>query len=139
MIGPKVAKPTAAAERDAYEIATLRDADTCQRCRRYCGPTARDHRKNRSQGGQTVASNLCVLGLGCHMWKTENPEDAVDDGWAVPGWPRADWRQWPARRWVKHPLGYLDLVWVLLDDVGGWEVIDETDARERMRQMGWEP
>jgi len=131
MIGPKTPKPTPAEERDPYEVATNRDADMCQRCRRNCGPTARDHRKNRSQGGWTVPSNLQVLGLGCHTWKTENPEDAISDGWAVPGWPTADWREWPARRWVPMVYG-LRLGWVIYDDTGSWTEITEAEAHERM-------
>ncbi|GLU91318.1 HNH endonuclease [Agromyces sp. NBRC 114283] len=133
MIGPKLARPTPAEERDAYELATLRDSDTCQRCRRAQG-TNRDHRKNRSQGGHTVASNLqllCGTGTtGCHGWVTSHPADAVADGWAVPGW--ADWREWPARRWVPGPWGALRLAWVLYDDEGAWVEIPEYEAHERM-------
>lgn len=142
-IRPKVAKPSKADERDAYELVTLRDNDTCQRCRRNCGGgvTSRHHRKNRSAGGLTVVSNLVVLGgtgtTGCHGEVTEHPEDAVRDGWAVPGWPRAEWREWPAARWVRHPVGYLELVWVLYDDEGEWTVIDEWSARGLMVTMGW--
>lgn len=129
--------PTAAEEADAYEVATNRDGNTCQRCLRDCGPIARDHRKNRGQGGWTVPSDLQCLGLGCHTWKTEHPEEAVAEGWAVPGWPRADWREWPARRWLKTERGTLRKSWVLYDDEGGWLEISETEARERMVSMGW--
>ncbi|MDQ0894451.1 HNH endonuclease [Agromyces ramosus] len=135
MIGPKLTPPTKAEERDAYDLATVRDLDSCQRCRRDCGPTARDHRRNRSQGGWTVPSNLQVLGLGCHAWKSEHPLSAVEDGWGVPGW--GDWREWPARRWVLSRLSYLELVWVIYDDAGKWAGISENDARERMTSMGW--
>lgn len=137
MIGPKLTPPTPREEREAYELVTLRDADTCQRCRRNCGPVSRDHRKNRSQGGWTVVSDLQCLGLGCHIWKTENPVDAVRDGWAVPGYARADWRKWPARRWVLTKLGYRSLEWVIYDDFGGWVLITEKEARLRMTSMGW--
>lgn len=138
MISPKAVKPTTAEEADAYEIATNRDADTCQRCLRHCGPVARDHRKNRGQeGGWTVASNLQCLGLGCHTWKTEHPEQAVTDGWAVPGYRMAVPREWPAARWVRTERGTLRKGWVLYDDAGGWVEITETEARERMVSMGW--
>lgn len=135
MIAPKVTPPTPRAEREAYELVTIRDADTCQRCRRNCGPVARDHRKNRSQGGWTVVSDLQCLGLGCHTWKTENPADAVADGWAVPAW--ADWREWPARRWLPTGFGTLRLAWVLYLDREGidgnwWIEIPEYEAHERM-------
>lgn len=138
MIGPKVAKPTPAEEADAYEIATNRDANTCQRCLRNCGPVARDHRKNRGQeGGWTIPSNLQCLGLGCHLWKTEHPEKAVAEGWAVPGYRMAVPSEWPARRWIKTELGTLRKAWVLYDDEGGWEEISEVLAHARMVSMGW--
>lgn len=134
MIAPKVAKPSKADEQTAYEIATLRDLDTCQRCRRNCGPSARDHRQNR-QSGNTVASNLQVLGLTCHQWKTEHPKQALEDGWAVPSW--ASPAEWPARRYVKTDAGTLRLAWCLLDDAGGVTEITEADALERMKGAGW--
>ncbi len=138
MIGPKARPPSAAEEADAYEVATNRDANTCQRCRRNCGPIARDHRKNRGQeGGWTIPSNLQCLGLGCHIWKTEHPEQAVADGWAVPGYRMAVPREWPAARWVRTERGTLRRAWVLYDDEGGWQEITETEARERMISMGW--
>lgn len=138
MISPKVATPTSAEEADAYEVATNRDANTCQRCLRDCGPVARDHRKNRSQPlGWTLPSNLQCLGLGCHQWKTEHPEQAVAEGWALPGYPRAVPREWPARRWLKTERGTLRKSWVLYDDEGGWAEIDDIEARRRMVSMGW--
>ncbi len=130
MIAPKVAPPTPREEREAYELVTLRDADTCQRCRRDCGPVARDHRKNRSQGGWTVPSNLQCLGRDCHAWKTEHPADAVTEGWAVPSW--ADWREWPARRWLRAEYVLLRAAWVLYDEHGGWVEIPDDEAHERM-------
>lgn len=138
MRGQKAVKPTPAEERDAYELATVRDRDTCQRCLRYCGPIARDHRKNRGQGGLTVPSNLQCLGLGCHTWKTEHPAQAVADGWAVPGYPMADPAEWPAFRWLPagRPATYRR-AWVLYDDAGGWVEVAEEEARDRMVSMGW--
>jgi len=134
VIGPKVPKPSAADERDAYELATLRDLDTCQRCRRNCGPSNRDHRQNRSQGGRTVVSNLQVIGgtgtTGCHGFITSHPEEATAEGWAVPGW--AVPADWPARRWVRGDAGILHLVWVLYSDDGEITEITEADAAERM-------
>lgn len=130
MIKPKVPKPSKADESDAYELATLRDNDTCQRCKRDCGPTARDHRVNRSQGGRTVVSNLQVLGLGCHKWATEHPADALADGWAAPG--HADPLAWPARRWIRMKLGILNLSWGQYDDAGGFKVIPDAEAMRLM-------
>lgn len=136
MILPKTAKPSKADETDAYEAATLRDDNTCQRCRRDCGRgfVSRDHRKNRSQGGLTVVSNLQCLGgtgnTGCHGWVTEHPRDALAEGWAVPSW--ADPAEWPARRYVRDRYGVVRLSWVLYKDDG--TVIPIT-AEEALRRM----
>jgi len=134
MIGPKPQKLTAAekrrAEGEAYELATLRDSGTCQRCRKNCGPVARDHRRNRSQGGLTVVANLQCLGLDCHTWKTDHPEKAIADGWAVPGW--VFWEEWPARRWLTTAWGAPRLGWVLYDDIGGWVEITDREAHYRI-------
>ena len=139
MIAPKTPKPTPAEERDAYELVTLRDAHTCQRCRRNCGPFNRDHRKNRSQGGQTRPSNLQGLGgtgcTGCHGWKTSHPAEAIAEGWAVPSW--GDPAKWPARRWIGTELGTVRLAWVLYDDAGGWLEVTDAEAMERMKGAGW--
>ncbi|MCI2959528.1 HNH endonuclease [Agromyces atrinae] len=129
MIAPKVPKPTAADERDAYELVTLRDDNTCQRCRRGCGPIARDHRQNR-QSGNTVVSNLQCLGLECHIWKTEHPRDALREGFAVPRYAVPS--EWPARRWVRTDLGTLRRAWVLYGDAGEIAEISETEAYDRM-------
>ena len=138
MIGPKIRKPSKADERDAYEHVTLRDNDTCQRCRRNCGGSNRDHRVNRSQGGRTVVSNLQVIGgtgtTGCHGWITEHPEDAVAEGWAAPGYATPS--EWPARRWLYGTAGLLRLAWVLYADDGGIAEIPEVEA---MRLMYGEP
>ncbi len=129
MIGPKVDQPTVADARRAYAIATERDGELCQRCLRYCGPLARDHRQNRMPGN-TVASNLNCLGLDCHIWKTEHPRAALEDGWAVPRW--ADPHEWPARRWFRTEVGTLRAGWALLDDLGGVHEISVDEARRRM-------
>lgn len=132
MIKPKYElppKPTKAQEADAYELATLRDNDTCQRCRGACGPSNRDHRKGRGVGGRTVVSNLQVLGgsgtTGCHGWKTTHPAAALAEGWSVPGW--ADPATYPAARWFRDGLG-----WCLYADDGGISRITADEARRRM-------
>lgn len=123
-------------DRLAYQQCTERDNGVCGRCLRQCGPVARDHRKNRSQGGLTVLSNLQLLGLACHTWKTEHPADAVAEGWAVPGW--ADPLEWPARRWVRTLWGTVRAIWVLYVDEqfsdGSWWI--ELEEAEAMRRMG---
>lgn len=134
MILPKTPKPSKADERDAYELATLRDDNTCQRCRRNCGPVARDHRQNR-QPGNTILVNLQCLGLQCHIWKTEHPKEALAEGWAVPSW--ADPHEWPARRWLKSSLGTLRLGWVLYRDTpdADGRLWDEITVEEAVRRM----
>ena len=55
-----------------------------------CGlayPTNAHHRKNLSQGGEDVLSNLlhlCGSGTtGCHGWVTEHPAISYIKGWSV--------------------------------------------------------
>lgn len=132
MIVPKIRKPSAADERDAYELVTLRDSDTCQRCRHAQGVN-RDHRKNRSQGGLSVVSNLQLLcgsgTTGCHGWVTTNPADALAEGWSVPGWATPS--EWPARRWLRTRYGTVRLSWVLYGDAGEVTEISEIEASKR--------
>lgn len=136
--GPKVPKLTPKEERLAYELVTARDDNTCQRCLRNCGPINRDHRKLRSQGGRTVASNLQLLGgsgtTGCHGWATTHPLAAVRDGWAVPGW--GDPARWPARRYVPQHGGVVAARWVLYDDEGDFRVISDERAEALMDGYG---
>lgn len=128
MIGQRAVKPTATQEKATYERATRRDNDMCQRCRRDCGPIARDHRQNRRRGN-TVVSNLQCLGLRCHQWKTEHPAAALEEGWAVPGWVSP--AEWPAARWLPTNHGTLRLAWVLYDDAGEYVEITEEEAARR--------
>lgn len=137
MIRPKVAQPTKREESAAYQLVALRDGEACQRCGKDCGPIARDHRRNRSQRGQTVVENLQVLGLDCHTWKTEHPFDANRLGWGCPGWAKPS--EWPARRWVKTVINTRCLVWVLyVKDIEyfshpkGYRIITELEAQNRI-------
>lgn len=140
MIPPKYElppKPTTAEQERAYAIATERDRSMCQRCLRHCGRANRDHRKDRSLGGLTVASNLQILGgsgtTGCHGWKTSHPAKALEEGWLVPSWKEP--HEWPARRFIATAYGTVRPAWVLYDDVGGWEEIDTLDAFDRMGRL----
>ncbi|WP_065961227.1 HNH endonuclease signature motif containing protein [Curtobacterium sp. UCD-KPL2560] len=133
MIGPKADQPTTTDARRAYAIVTERDEQQCQRCWRG-GVAQRDHRKNRSQGGRTAASNLHLLCPDCHLWKTDHPTDAAHDGWGVPGW--AEPEAFPARRWVRTGVGTLRQAWVLYDDEGGVHEISAAEARRRMEGGG---
>ena len=134
VIGPKVPKPTRADEIDAYEACTLRDFNSCVRCR-FSGDVQRDHRKGRGVGGRTTVDNLHLLcgpggpEGGCHLWKGTNPEQAESQGFTVPGW--ADPLKYPGRRLIRD--GYaLRLSWVLYSDDGNITEITETDAMRRM-------
>lgn len=142
MITQRRRKLTDAEARRNYDTATLRDSvnghAVCQRCRRNdCGAVQRDHRQNRDSFN-TVPSNLQCLGAVCHKWKTENPKDAIRDGWAVPKSTRLTPAEWPARRWIQTAYGTLRLGWVLYDDEGDFEEITADRAAELMHEGGFE-
>jgi len=65
-----------------------RARDCCEICGRH-GATNAHHRKNQSQGGQNVLSNLMLLcgsgTIGCHGIVTTNPVWARRWGYAVRG------------------------------------------------------
>lgn len=141
MIKPKYEgqlKPSKADEADAYELVTMRDWNTCgfhlwDECQ---GAVQRDHRQNR-RPGNTVVSNLQLLCMVHHKWKTEHPKKAIAEGWAVPSYPAAVPSEWPARRCVRTMYGTRRQAWVLYSDDGGVREITEVEARERMVSMGW--
>lgn len=58
----------------------------CARCGLSYANNAH-HRKNRSQGGLDILSNLLLLcgsgTTGCHGHITENPKEAYENGWSV--------------------------------------------------------
>lgn len=82
----------------------------CARCGLVRATNAH-HRKNRSQGGQDVLSNLLLLcgsgTTGCHGYITEHPAEAYENGWSVRS------HQDPADQEVLYRG-----TWVLLDDLG---------------------
>lgn len=86
-----------------------REDNRCAKCGMF-GNNAH-HRKNRSQGGEDVLSNLLLLcgsgTTGCHGWITEHPALGYVNGWSVmsTGWPE------------DIPVLYRD-GWVYLDDLG---------------------
>lgn len=120
MIGPKVAAPSKAEENDALEFVKLRDFDACVICHKTdtAFGMSTDHRKDRSVGGKTVATNLQKLcGSGTtlhHGWKGDHVDEAIARGLAVPGW--GDPAEWPARRLVRTDNGSWVLWWVIYDD-----------------------
>ena len=121
MIGPKRVKQTKADRMDSYELCVLRDLSTCQMCHKP-GLVQMDHRQNRDKFN-TVTSNLQALCMACHQRKTENPAWGYLTGWGVPRW--ADPSAWAVPRMVAG-----QWVQVLLDDVGGWVVVTEQEARK---------
>ncbi len=129
MIAPKVEQQTAREEREAYELATLRDRETCVMCGSY-EMTQRDHRRNRSQGGLTVVENLQVLCHTHHLWKTDHPKEAVAEGWACPGW--AEPAEWPARRMFLTDNGARILGWCFYLPNGRVQEISAETAARRM-------
>jgi hypothetical protein len=72
----------------------VRDAlkERAEDCCEICGKPGNNahHRKNRSQGGQDVLTNLMLLcgsgTTGCHGWVTVNPEMSYRNGWSVPSY-----------------------------------------------------
>lgn len=142
MIRPKYdapPKPTAREEHEAYELVQLRDMGRCVRCGR-ADPVfgmSMDHRKNRSQGGLTLASNLQTLcGSGvteCHGWKTSHPEKSTSTGFAVPG--HADPLDFPAMRLIV--VRTQPVLWpVLYDNAGGFTEISRREFSERLEAAG---
>src|SRR5690606_39263311 len=104
----------------------------CVRCRRshpLFGVNF-DHRKNRSQGGLWSASNgqlMCGSGtVGCHGHVTQNPAEALREGWSVPSW--ADPASWPAARWFRGEHGIFTRGFVLYDDEGRFREITADEA-----------
>lgn len=87
-----------------------REDNYCAKCGLRFANNAH-HRKNRSQGGRDVLSNLLLLcgsgTSGCHGWITEHPAVAYALGWSV---RRGDD---PA----STPVWYRNQV-VFLDDLG---------------------
>lgn len=118
-VGQKHPKLTNKQEREAYAAATTRDSvngfEQCQRCG-LTGQCDRDHRQGRTAFNTTVA-NLQLLGSAfgckCHIWKTENPADAIRLGFSVPKW--ADPLTWPGFRhgvgWVQYFDAQVDGEW----------------------------
>lgn len=126
-------------EREAYELAALRDRGVCVRCRRGEAPQL-DHRQNRIPGN-TVVSNLQTLCLQDHKWKSEHPRDALNEGWAVLRHTTMLPGEWPARRWVRSLYGTYRLTWVLYldaptEDGEWWLVIDDREAAFRRAKAG---
>ncbi len=89
-----------------------RDDRCCLKCGVYAYAGSLHHRKNRSQGGLDVPSNLVVMcgsgTTGCHGWATERPTLARREGFVVPSW--ADPAGVPLLRYGRR---------ILLGDDGG--------------------
>lgn len=115
MIRPKIAKLTKAQETAAYNMATERDLGRCVRCG-YAGDVQRDHRQNRDNYNTRIEGLQLLCGPtgpngGCHLWKTNNPDEANRTGYGVPRW--ANILDYPARRWISTDVGTHRRAWVL--------------------------
>lgn len=88
-----------------------RAQDRCEICGRHDATNAH-HRKNQSQGGKHVLSNLMLLcgsgTTGCHGWVTTSPRTADQLGWLV--WSYENPAEKPVRLWAFR--------WGLLGDDG---------------------
>lgn len=110
--GQKRLRPSKSDERRAYDAATKRDGNRCVKCGAH--GIERDHRKNRSQGGWTTVANIQGLCPTCHVWKTQNPAEALALGFAVPSYARPE--LWPAWRINDGWVTYVDEP----DEHGNW-------------------
>lgn len=88
---------------------------TCEVCGTHPG-SERHHRKNRSQGGLWVPSNIILACFHCHKFITEHPNRARGEGWGslYPAWEPAEV---PIKLWYSIEM-------LLLDDEGGYTKVD---------------
>lgn len=119
--------------------AALRDrADgCCELCHRPA--TNAHHRRNRSQGGRDVLSNLllvCGSGTtGCHGDITHLPKWATEFGYTIQGTTSEPWEV-PVLLWGRSPYTACDMV--MLDDEGGRvSVVTEPDDPRIGVALGW--
>jgi hypothetical protein len=106
-----------ASEKEARRLVRERSGGVCEICGSQKA-TNYQHRKARGQGGPWTASNgidVCGMGnaFGCHGYLHQNPALACEAGWTVKSW--GDEKAVPAQ--LVHGV-------VLLDDEGGFEVLD---------------
>jgi len=134
---PKRTPQTVRDKRDAYETATFRDNDECQKCHR-CGPVQRHHRQGRDPFN-TTPSNLLCLGLACHQWVTEHPAEARAHGFIVSSYiPIEEICEIPVLLWRRVDGVVMKRTWALLNDDGDVKWIGPREARERMERYGVE-
>jgi len=93
------------------KIVSARSGGVCECCGQEPA-TEKDHRENRSQGGEWSPPNIVDLGTLCHRWKTVNPKAATPGGWHVV--PSVAYP--PERVPIMHHLYGR----VYLDEVGGY-------------------
>lgn len=137
MISPKRPKLTKAQEREAYDIATLRDEE-CVRCRR--GIPNRHHRQGRTPQN-SIPSNLILLcgsgTTGCHGHVHANPAEAMRLGYIVSNYVAVDRiKEVPVLLWRRIDGIVMRRTWALLDDCGAVTWIGPHEAERRMREVG---
>lgn len=89
MIGPKVAKPSPAQSKRAYQRVAERSFGLCEGCG-HARASQMHHRKYRSRGGLDEVANLLHLCAGvvggnvdgCHG--RAHTQEGEDDGWSLP-------------------------------------------------------
>lgn len=75
-----------ATERRKIVAQLLGDFPLCQRCQKAFASDVHEI-KSRARGGSiTDLDNLAVLCRPCHTWITQNPKDALEQGWIKNSW-----------------------------------------------------
>jgi 5-methylcytosine-specific restriction endonuclease McrA len=86
-------------QRRPLVVRLLEEFPICQRC--GTNPSVDIHEVvRRSQGGSILdPANLRALCRRCHMWVTEHPKQAEEEGFSAPSWQRdrylTDWEVRP--------------------------------------------
>lgn len=115
----------------------LRAGDRCELCGEHA--TNAHHRRNRSQGGTDVLSNLMLLcgtgTTGCHGNVTDLPKWAAQFGWTIRGTTREPWEV-PV---LLHARSFWQpCQWSLLDDEGGVvSVVSDPDDPRIQECLVW--
>ena len=99
----------------------------CEACGRH-GANNAHHRRNQSQGGQDVLSNLMLLcgsgTTGCHGKVTRSPKWAEERGYTIQG-TQLDPRNVAVVLYAECPNPEVRVpTSVLLDDQGGWTEVE---------------
>lgn len=129
----KTAPQTPREQREAYELATLRDLE-CVRCHR--GDPQRHHRQGRDRLN-TIPSNLILLCLHCHQWAHAHPAEARAHGFIVSSYiPIEEICEVPVLLYRQVDAKVLRRTWALLSDEGDVTWVGPRVAAECMEKYG---